>query len=280
MHVGRIAEAFMNKSIVITGSTRGIGFGLADAFLDLDCSVTVSGRTQAAVDGAVGDLTARHDAGRILGHRCDVRVFSQIQALWDAAFDRFGRVDIWVNNAGIGHAQVNFWELSPERLEAVVKTNVLGAMYGTKVAIVGMLAQGSGSIYNMEGLGSGGPRVKGTSVYASSKAALRYLDESLAEEVGDTPIIFGTLNPGMVATNLVTNPYEGRPAEWERAKRIFNIIADRVETVTPWLARQMLGNEKNGAQFNWSSRWRVLGRFLLAPFRRRDLFEESPGGGH
>jgi NAD(P)-dependent dehydrogenase (short-subunit alcohol dehydrogenase family) len=262
------------KVVVITGSTRGIGLGLAGAFLDRACAVTISGRTQAAVDEAVGRLSARHDASRILGHPCDVRSFSHVQALWDAAYERFGRVDIWVNNAGIGHAQVDFWELPPERLEAVVSTNILGAMYGAKVAMVGMLAQGSGAIYNMEGLGSGGPRVAGTSVYASSKAALRYFDEMLVAEASDTPVIVGRLNPGMVATDLVTKPYEGRPAEWERAKRIFNIIADRVETVTPWLAQQMLDNDKNGATFNRSSRWKVLLRFALAPLRKRELFDE------
>ena len=264
----------MKKSVVITGSTRGIGFGLADAFLARSCAVTISGRTQAAVEQAVAELAARHGAGRILGHCCDVRVFSQVQGLWDAACGRFGRVDIWVNNAGIGHAQVDFWDLPPERVEAVVGTNILGTMFGSKVAMMGMLDQGSGAIYNMEGLGSGGPRVAGTSVYASSKAALRYFDETLASEASDTSIIVGALNPGMVATDLVTKPYEGRPAEWERAKRIFNIIADRVETVAPWLAQQMLDNAKNGAQFSWASRWKVLTRFLLAPFRRRNLFEE------
>jgi NAD(P)-dependent dehydrogenase (short-subunit alcohol dehydrogenase family) len=265
------------KTIVITGSTRGIGYGLADAFLDLDCAVTISGRSQEAVDKAVADLSAKHGTERTFGCPCDVRQFQQVQALWQAAKARFGQIDIWVNNAGIGHSQVDSWELSPERLEAVVGTNVLGSMYGSKVAVRGMLDQGFGAIYNMEGLGSkgGGPRVQGTSVYAASKAGLRYFDEMLTQELRDTPLIFGTLNPGMVATELVTKPYDGRPEEWERARRIFNIIADRVETVAPWLAHQMLDNQKNGARIAWSSWWKVMGRFLAAPFRKRDLFDSK-----
>jgi NAD(P)-dependent dehydrogenase (short-subunit alcohol dehydrogenase family) len=261
------------KVVVITGSTRGIGYGLADSFLALGCAVVVSGRTDETVEKAVGELSARYETERVFGQPCDVTDYRQMKALWDAARARFGKIDIWINNAGIGHPQVNFWELPAEQVEAVLGTNLLGAMYGSKVALQGMLDQGSGAIYNLEGLGSGGFRVPGTSVYATSKAGLRSFDDTLARETRGTPLIVGALRPGMVITDLVTKPYEGRPEEWERAKRIFNIIADRVETVTPWLARRILDNTKNGARISWSSTWKVMGRFLAAPFRKRDLFE-------
>jgi NAD(P)-dependent dehydrogenase (short-subunit alcohol dehydrogenase family) len=262
------------KSIVITGSTRGIGYGLANSFLDLGCAVTVSGRTQEAVDMAVAELAGKHDGRRVFGHACDVSDFEQVQALWEAAVAQFGKIDIWVNNAGLGQKQAKFAELPTERIKTIVTTNVLGTMYGSKVALLGMLEQGHGALYNMEGLGSGGRRVEGTSVYATSKAGLRYFDDTLAQEMSDTPVIVGSLNPGMVVTELVTGPYDGRPEEWERAKRIFNIIADRVETVTPWLAEQMLHNDKNGARIAWLSSWKVGFRFLTAPFRKRELFSE------
>ena len=262
------------KIVVITGSTRGIGYGLADSFLDLDCAVTISGRTQEAVDKAVAELATRHPVERIGGCHCDVTDVEQVQGLWNATKARFSKVDIWVNNAGLGHAQVSFWEIPTERLETVVKTNVLGTMYGSKVALLGMLEQGFGALYNVEGLGSGGPKVEGTSVYATSKAGLRYFDEMLAQELSDTSVIVGSLNPGMVVTELVTSPYDGKPEEWERAKRIFNVIADRVETVTPWLAKQMLDNDRNGARISWTSPWKVGLRFVTSPFRKRDLFSE------
>jgi hypothetical protein len=78
----------------------------------------------------------------------------------------------------------------------------------------------------------------------------------------------------MVMTKLVTAQYDERPEDWERAKRIFNIIGDRVETVAPWLAQQVLENHKHGARIRWLSRGKLIGRFLTAPFRKRDLFEE------
>ena len=121
-------------------------------------------------------------------------------------------------------------------------------------------------------MGSGGRKVEGTSVYATSKAGLRYLDEVLVQEAEGTPVLVGVLRPGMVMTDLVTKPYEGRPEDWEEARRIFNIIGDRVETVTPWLAQKVLENEKNGAVISWSSNLKIMGRFLTARFRKRDLF--------
>jgi NAD(P)-dependent dehydrogenase (short-subunit alcohol dehydrogenase family) len=262
------------KTVVITGSTRGIGYGLADSFLALGCAVLVSGRTPEAVEKAVAELSAKHEVDRVFGQPCDVTEFEQVQALWDAAKFRFDKVDIWVNNAGTGNAQMDFWELSPERIQAVVSTNLIGAMYGSKVALRGMLDQGFGSIYNMEGLGSDGRKVDGLALYGSTKSGLRYLDECLAQETKGTPVLVGALRPGMVVTDFLTRQYENRPPEdWENAKRIFNILADRVETVTPWLAQQMLANDKNGVCIRWQPAYKVLFRFLAAPFRRRNLFE-------
>ena len=103
------------KTVVITGSTRGLGYGLADSFLALGCAVVVSGRTPAGVEKAVAELSAKHEADRVFGHPCDVTDFEQVQALWDTAKAHFDKIDIWINNAGIGNSQMNFWELPAER---------------------------------------------------------------------------------------------------------------------------------------------------------------------
>jgi NAD(P)-dependent dehydrogenase (short-subunit alcohol dehydrogenase family) len=266
------------KTIVITGSTRGIGYGLAEAFLARDCAVTISGRTAASVEKAVAELSNNHDTDRIFGQPCDVTRFEQVQALWAATQTHFGRIDIWINNAGIANPPMNFRELSPERMRAVVETNIIGAMNGSKVALNGMLAQKSGSLYNMEGLGSDGRQVEGLSVYGSSKRALRYLNEALIKEAEGTPVLVGSLSPGMVVTDMLTAPYDQQSAEWERAKRIFNILADRVETVTPWLAEQVLANDRNGTRIKWLTKRKMIGRFLLAPFRKRNLFDTKAKG--
>ena len=101
------------KTIAITGSTRGLGYGLADSFLAQGCSVAISGRTQPAVQAAVEKLSSVYEPDRVFGWPCDVTHFEQVQALWDAAKSRFGHIDIWINNAGIAHAQTAFWDLDP-----------------------------------------------------------------------------------------------------------------------------------------------------------------------
>jgi short-subunit dehydrogenase len=267
-------ETNTNKIIVITGSTAGIGFGLADAFLSRECRVVISGRTAGNVDKATAELAARHPNGSILGQACDVSDFTQVQALWDAAVDRLGRVDIWINNAGQANVQQDFWELNPALVSAVVNTNLVGTMYGSSVAMKGMLAQGSGAIYNMEGLGSDGRRiVPGLTLYASTKAGMRYFNNALMKEAEGKPVIVGALLPGMVATRMLSNQYEHRPEEWESAKRMFNLLADSVENVAPWLVERVLANTQNGQRFAYLTGGKIMMRFLTAPFRKRELFE-------
>lgn len=258
--------------VVITGSTRGIGLGLAEAFLSRDCAVAINGRMEGDVTQVVERLGEQHDPERVFGHACDVRSFEDLGGLWDAAHARFGRVDIWINNAGIAHHQMKFWEHAPSQVQAVVDTNLVGAMFGSITALRGMRQQGFGSLYNMEGLGSTGRRVAGLTLYGTTKYGMRYLTESLVEETRGTNILVGALSPGMVVTDLLTEQYQTRPEEWERAKRIFNILADRVETVAPWLVERILANNRTGARIVWLTRWKLTLRFLLAPFRKRELF--------
>ena len=260
------------KVVVMTGGTRGIGYGLADSFLSLGCGVTISGRTSATVQESVERLSSVHKAGDVIGHPCNVLEFEQVQGLWDAAMAHFGRIDVWINNAGISHPQQDFWQQPAEQMKAVVDSNLVGAMYGARVALGGMLSQGFGSLYNLEGLGSDGRKVDGLTTYGTTKYGLSYLTDSLVRETRGTPVLVGALRPGMVVTDLITKQYEGRPEDWERAKPIFNILADRVETVTPWLARRMLANDRTGVRITWLTRPKATFRFLMASFRKRDLF--------
>lgn len=261
------------KTIVITGSSRGIGFGLADAFLALGCAVVVSGRSETTTVAAVQQLAAKHAPDRVFGVACDVTVPEQLEALWKRSVERFGRVDIWVNNAGNAGEMGMVWERPAPEVRSVLDTNLVGTILGAQVALRGMQAAGEGSLYNMEGMGGDGRKHAGLTLYGTTKYAVHYFTESLALEARDTGVIVGALRPGMVATDLLRDRYRDRPEEWQRARRIFNILAERVEDVTPWLARQMLANRKNGAILSFSSSWGMLWKFLRSPFVKRDLFD-------
>jgi short-subunit dehydrogenase len=261
----------MSKTIVITGSTKGIGFGLAEEFLKRGHNVVISGRNQERLDKAVATLSANHK--NIAGCFCDVTKYEDNEKLFAFAKEKFGRVDIWINNAGVAHPMTNVWELPLDVIHDSVNANVYGSIYGSRVAIQGMLEQGGGWIYNLEGFGSNGRVRAGISIYGMTKAATAFLGKALAEEVKGTSVKVATMQPGMVITDMVIGQFK-TPEELEKVKPIFNIIASRVEDVVPWLAEQMLTNEKNGAVIEFQPRWKLMLRFLTAPFVKRNVFDD------
>ena len=263
------------KNIVITGSTRGIGFGMADAFMARDCRVLVNGRSQENVDRACAQLAEKYGPDQLFGFAAAVSEAAQVEALWQFALEKLGRVDIWINNAGLGHATEPFWEIAADEANAVIEANVLGTIYGSQAAMRGMKQQGNGQIYNMEGFGSSGRVMAGMSIYGTSKAAVRYLTKAMVQESKDSNVLVGSLSPGMVMTDMVLDRFKDDPAKLEKNKRIFNIIADSVENVSTWLVERILSNEKHGAHLNYLPPAKMAGRFLMAPFSKRDLFADE-----
>jgi NAD(P)-dependent dehydrogenase (short-subunit alcohol dehydrogenase family) len=245
------------KSVVILGSTRGIGFGLADSFLERGCSVTISGREAEGVVGASKSLSEKHDLDRILGVACDVRDPDQVRSLWQKAATRFGKIDIWINNAGMSGPQSDVWKYSPSQVRDVVETNLVGLIFGSQISVKGMLQR----------------MHDGLIMYGTTKYGVSYFTRGLAKETKGSSIIVGLISPGMIVTDMIKEQYTDRPEEWERAKKIFNIIATPVEEVAPWIVARVLQNKKSNVSISYMSRWKFLLRFLSSPFKKRDLFE-------
>ncbi len=265
----------MTQTIVITGSTRGIGFGLADEFLKRGCQVAINGRSQNAVEQAVKTLAGRHSSDRVWGQADDVTHYDHVQQLWANAIARFGSIDIWINNAGVSPADLKFWTLPQEEIDQTVRVNIIGIMYGCSVAINGMLAQGHGFIYNLYGFGSTGRLRDGMAIYGSTKRAVTYFTEALAKELAGTPVKIGAISPGMVATDLVLGHYDGRPQDLEKAKWALNVLGERVEVIAPWIVERVLNNDRSGVDIRYLSSFKLMGRLLTAKFRKRDLFSQA-----
>ena len=260
------------KTIVITGSTRGIGLGLAREFLQLGHQVVVSGTSESSVANALKQLDG---LGEMIGQPCMVQDYESVQNLWNKGFERFGKIDIWINNAGISTSKSILNELPLEEIQTTLNTNLLGSILCTKIAAKEMLKQGFGQIYMFEGFGSNGQLQKGISVYGSTKRALRYFTAAAANEYKDTPILIGSLSPGIVTTDLLIRASKDNSKGWERSKKILNLLADRVETVTPWLVEQTLNNKKNGAKISWLTKRKVWGRLLFGSlFCKRRVVDE------
>jgi NAD(P)-dependent dehydrogenase (short-subunit alcohol dehydrogenase family) len=251
------------KIVVITGSTRGIGFGLAKEFLRRDCGVVITSRNAENVGLAAAGLATEFGNDLVFDQVCDVTDFDSVQSLWDASLKHFGAVDIWINNAGISHRQADLTAIPPEDLRAVVETNILGTLHGARAAMPGMRDRGSGAIYNLEGLGSDGRRMQGLHLYGATKYAIAYLTNALADEARGSGVIVGAIQPGMVLTEMITSQYTGREAEWRKLERMFRIIAAEVDEVAPWVAERVLSNRRNGARIRYGG----IGRMALRMIR-------------
>jgi NAD(P)-dependent dehydrogenase (short-subunit alcohol dehydrogenase family) len=257
----------MSPVAVITGSTRGIGLGLARELRKRGCQIVITGRNGAAEVGAsLGD--------DVLALTCDVTDPASVQAVWDATVERFGRVDIWINNAGTTTIPVPLWDAPLDEIKATLDTNILGTINGCRVAIAGMRAQsGGGRVYNVEGMGSKGEVQAGMLPYATTKAAVGYLDKALQKELKGSNVALISIRPGINVTSHLLHGSEHLPPErWEKTKKVFNILGDKPETTTPWLAEKILATTKSGAQIAWLTPMKITGRFMTASFRKRDLF--------
>ena len=260
------------SNVVITGSTRGIGRGLAVEFLKRGHNVVVSSRRQADVDKAVAELAAVGMA-KAVGRTCDVTKKADVQALWDFAVATFGHVDFWINNAGRATSRFAVHELPEELVHTLVDGNLKGSIFGSQVAITGFRRQGFGALYNMLGGSYDGKRLTpNMGVYSSTKAGDWLLTKYLVAENQNPQIIIGAISPGMLITeNWFDEQKEMSPEDWQKIRPVLNILCDYVETSTPWLVDQMLANRESGRRIAWMTTGKLLGRFAGAKLKR-DLF--------
>jgi len=263
--------------VVITGSTRGIGLGLAKNFLEQGNDVMVTSRSQSAVDQAIAQLrpTADKHGVKVVGQPCDVGSIAEVQSLWDKARADLGKVNIWINNAGIANKGMAIEDMPQSEIETVVGANLRGTMNACQVALKGMEAQGFGEIYNFEGFGSDGNQNPGLSIYGSTKNAITHFTNALIKETKKSPVKVGFLSPGIVITDMSVGEGQINPERYEQTRKVYNIIGDNVDTVTPWLARNTLLNERHGARIAWLTKSKVIWRFLTAKWNKRDLFAEA-----
>jgi 3-oxoacyl-[acyl-carrier protein] reductase len=188
-----------NNIAIVTGGTKGIGRGIAEALVREGISVCISARNQNEIDEAVKQLNQSGEA-RAIGFRCDVRDYDQVKALIDHTSKELGGLDILVNNAGIGVFETAE-ETPPEDFRAVLETNLFGVFYCCHEAIPAMKKRGGGYIINISSLAgvNAHPRM---AAYNASKFGLNGFSEALMQEVRHDNIKVSYVMPGSVNTEF------------------------------------------------------------------------------
>lgn len=201
-----MADELKGKIAVITGGSRGLGYAIAQAYIAAGAAVVIAGRSQSTLDKAVGGLL--NGGGRASGLAVDVSSHEQVEALAEHAVQTFGRIDVWVNNAGVGAPFGPVVKVPPDAFVQVVNTNILGTYYGSHAALRRFVAQGSGKLINLVGRGADGKPVPFQTAYTTSKVWVRTFTLALAEETkqaGAAGIGIYAFNPGMVLTDMLTD---------------------------------------------------------------------------
>lgn len=189
---------------VVTGAASGIGRGLAGVLASRGAHVVVADRNAEGVKTAVEELGAAHPGVEFFGVPTDVSDQAAVQALADAAFDRFGRVDLLCNNAGVATSGY-LWEGPLSDWQEVLSVNLMGAVHGIRAFLPRMLANGEeGHVVNTSSM-AGMHGVPFTGPYAPSKHALVGLSRSLRDELQTigAPIGVSVVCPGPVATGIM-----------------------------------------------------------------------------
>lgn len=192
-------DELAGKVALVTGASRGIGRAVALDLARKGCDVTVNYRTQDALaQSAASEIEALGRRGLAL--KADIADAGQCAALVAQTVARLGRLDIVVNNAGVWRGST-IDELTPQTLDWMMNTNVLGAFHVTGAAVPHLKAQGWGRIVNMSSV-IGVTGYPGDAAYGATKAALIGMTKSLARELARDNITVNAVIPGFIETDM------------------------------------------------------------------------------
>lgn len=185
---------FKDKAVVVTGGSKGFGKALAEAMITQGARVLVTSTNEDEVKAAAQGIGAEYAVA-------DASSFEATAAVAKQAVDTFGKIDVWVNNAGVQIAPSNLEDVDVDRLHYLYGVNFFGYFNGCKAVLPVMKKQGSGLIININSTAglSGKPTL---SAYVSSKFAIKGMSESLREELTGTGVQVFQIFPGGMQTDI------------------------------------------------------------------------------
>jgi short-subunit dehydrogenase len=229
------------KVVVITGASMGIGEALAKVFADEGATVVMSSRDAGRAEAARARIGHPE---RTVAIACDVRNREEIERLLSLTLHNFGRVDVWINNAGHGLADT-VAEMDMTQCREMFDTNLFGAIDGMQVAAAAMKRQRSGTIINISSVAGHLP-LPYSAAYSGTKFAMNAVGKAANVELYGTGVHVMTVCPGYIATDFQKNLVRGRvarrlqsPVRGISAERVAHAVLQgyikgKREVVVPW----------------------------------------------
>jgi len=197
------------KVVVITGASSGLGAATARYLAERGATVALGARRVERLTALVQEVTTR--GGQAFALATDVTDAAQVQRLVDAGVERFGRIDVMLNNAGLmAHSPLERRKI--DDWNQMIDVHIKGVLYGIAAALPHMQRQKSGHIINVSSVAGHKVGIN-NAVYAATKTAVRVLSEGLRQEVKPWNIRTTVISPGAVATELPTSVTEPDIAE-------------------------------------------------------------------
>ncbi|MHA1818882.1 MAG: SDR family NAD(P)-dependent oxidoreductase [Promethearchaeota archaeon] len=220
----KYGDLLKNKTILITGSGRGIGKALAIGMAKLGANIILTSRNMEELNEVKKII--ENDGGSAIAVKSNVQIYDEIKSIVDTALKEYSNIDVLVNNAGFSKIKP-ITRLRVSEYEDMIKTNILGVVHATHLVVPHMIEQKSGSIINTGSVAVFMP-LPNWNVYAMTKSALLAFTTSLAEELKRFKVRVNTIMPNMVHTPML---HSGRTPE-----QIAALDAMQPEELIPYYA--------------------------------------------
>ena len=208
----------MNKIVLITGATSGIGLGCARKFADNGDKLILTGRNEQKLSEVQKELSNK--GAEVITLVFDVRQREQAKQAISQLPEKWQAIDVLVNNAGLALGLEPEYQGNPDEWETMIDTNIKGLLTMTRLIVPGMVERNSGHIINI-GSVAGDAAYAGGNVYCATKAAVKALTDGLRIDVADTAVRVTNLKPGLVETNFSNIRFRG---DTERASNLYKGI--------------------------------------------------------
>ena len=214
-----------DKVIVITGASQGFGKVLAKAFKQENAQVVISSHDKENLERTAQELSVEH-------FLADVTSFDNVKKLGEYVVEKYGKIDFWINNAGIQIAPSFMEDIDIKKLHNLFEINFFGYFYGCQIALSQMKKQKSGVIININSTAGldGKPEI---SAYASSKFAIKGLTESIRREVKDLDIKILGVFPGGMQTDIYKEKYPDDLKDYMEVDTVVEKVISNLKSDSP-----------------------------------------------